>query len=89
MNYTIDPELLFLKWAYRKGLLDDDALCEFNRRAFADEELESYLDALVAWNYMTREEVDRLLDPEEIARGVAEGLIDEKLAASLKLLIDD
>ena len=59
MNYTIDPELLFLKWAYRKGLLDDDALCEFNRRAFADEELESYLDALVAWNYIdTFEEYD-------------------------------
>ena len=89
MTYQVDPELLFLKWAYRKGFLDDDALCEFNQRAFGDDSVESYLEHLVVWEYMTRKEIDHLLDPETIATGVQEQIIDEHLAASLRLLVDD
>ncbi|MDP7033827.1 MAG: hypothetical protein QF752_04995 [Planctomycetota bacterium] len=88
MIYQVDPELLFLKWAYRKGFLDDEKLCEFNQRAFGDDSVESYLDQLVIWKYLTREQIEHLLDTETIAEGVQNGVIDEALAASLRLLTE-
>jgi hypothetical protein len=89
MIHQIDPELLFLKWAYRKGFLDDETLCEFNQRAFGDESVDSYLDQLVVWKYMTQEQIEHLLDPDTILSGVRDQLIDEHLAASLRMLVDE
>lgn len=86
MTYSSDPEHLFLKWAYKAGGLDADQLQEFNRRSAAERPGEFLLELLLEWDYLTRERMAELLDPDRIRRGVVEGLVSEELARSLAAL---
>ncbi len=78
--YTSDPEHLFLKWAFKAGAIDADQLLEFNRRTAEERPGEYLMDLLVEWEYLTREAMAALLEPAELDRGVADGLIPRALA---------
>ncbi|MBI4615022.1 MAG: hypothetical protein HY720_15525 [Planctomycetes bacterium] len=84
--WQVDPELVFLKWAYRAGALDADQLLEFNRRSAAEREGESLLGLLVEWDYLSREKVAELLAPEIVRRAVDEGTLDAALVPYLEAL---
>ncbi len=86
MRYRSDPEMIFLKWAYKKDALDDDALYAFNMRYKKEAPALSRLEALVAWEMLTPEQIADLLRPEAISAGLADGLIDEANASSLREL---
>ncbi len=89
MLYRSDPEMIFIKWAYKKGELDDDDLYDFNMRYKAESPEMGRLEALVAWELMDQARIDALLRPEAIERGLRDGLIDDANAASLRELINE
>ncbi len=86
MQYRSNPEVIFLKWAYKNELIDDDDLYEFSMRYKREAPEFSRLEALVEWEMLTTEQIADLLRPEAIDAGEASGLIDGANASSLREL---
>ncbi len=80
----INPELVLLKWAYKRGVIDDDQLHDFHVRVRRERPSKGYLELALEWEVLDRDQVRALLDPGAIAAGVEEGLIDSSNARALE-----
>lgn len=84
----IDPELIVLKLAYKRELIDADDLSEFHIRFRREQPDDGYLAAALDWEILTQAQIDELLAPATIADALQRQQIDGRNAAALERLID-
>jgi hypothetical protein len=84
--HQIDPELIFLKWAYKAEFLDADQLHDLHVRASEERPDDLLLDLILEWEYLTRDQMAHLLSSAAIERGVAEGRLPAEQVIHLEAL---
>ena len=84
--HQIDPELIFLKWAYKAEFLDADQLHDLHVRSSEERPDDLLLDLVLEWGFLTRDQISYLLSPSAIERGVAEGRLPAEQVIHLEAL---